>query len=324
MKNRTENNVLVTVICMTYNHERYIRQCLESLVSQITDFSYEIIVHDDASTDNTANIVREFEKKYPHLIRPVYQTVNQFHRVQEVYADLLSMAKGKYIADCEGDDFWTSVYKLQKQADYMESNEKCSVCAHAAYYAAEDGTLQEGTYFRPYDESKVVPIEDILNNWRFATNSLFYHKAAKDEGIIPYQQDCQNGDYATIVYLALKGEVYYIDELMSAYRVVSIGSLNWVAQEDLDKFYVARSRYIEMIKRIDEYTKGKYHTILKSYRDNVSFEMHLTMGHIREVRKYEEKFRKLTYKQKIKLYIQGYFPKCYNVLRNIKRRFRRI
>ena len=116
---------LVSIDCITYNHKQYIRDAIEGFLMQITNFPVEILIHDDASTDGTVEIIREYEKQYPWLIKPVYQTENQYSK----HNSFISISKiqygralGKYIAFCEGDDYWTDHYKLQKQVDFLESN----------------------------------------------------------------------------------------------------------------------------------------------------------------------------------------------------------
>lgn len=114
---------LVSIDCLTYNHEAYIRDALEGFLMQKTDFPFEILIHDDASTDQTANIIREYEKKYPGIIKPIYQKENQYSKEVNITTDFqYSRAKGKYIAICEGDDYWTDPYKLQKQVDFLETH----------------------------------------------------------------------------------------------------------------------------------------------------------------------------------------------------------
>lgn len=118
------NFPLVSISCITYNQESYIRQCLDSFLNQQTNFSFEVLIHDDASTDGTADIIREYEKKYSHIIKPIYQAENQYSKgIRGIAARFnFSRALGKYIAMCEGDDYWTDPYKLQKQVDFMEAN----------------------------------------------------------------------------------------------------------------------------------------------------------------------------------------------------------
>ena len=123
------NQLLVSIVCITYNQEWFIRDCLNGFFTQKTNFQFEVLIHDDASTDNTANIIREYEAKYPNIIQPIYQTENQYSKgINPGVEYLLPIAQGKYIALCEGDDYWTDPYKLQKQVDFLEANPEYSLC----------------------------------------------------------------------------------------------------------------------------------------------------------------------------------------------------
>lgn len=118
------NKIIVSVCCLAYNHESYIRKCLEGFLIQKTDFPFEILIHDDASTDGTEEIIREYEAKYPNIIKPLYEKENQWQKGRRGSAIFnFPRARGKYIALCEGDDYWTDPYKLQKQVDFLEANE---------------------------------------------------------------------------------------------------------------------------------------------------------------------------------------------------------
>lgn len=125
-----EEKVLVSVCCTAYNHAKYIRSCLDGFVNQKTDFKYEVIVHDDASTDNTANIIREYADKYPEIIKPIFQK-NQYSKGVPIYEKFIfPKCTGKYIAYCEGDDYWCNENKLQKQVDVLERNPEYVACVH--------------------------------------------------------------------------------------------------------------------------------------------------------------------------------------------------
>jgi len=115
-------HIKVTVCCVTYNHAAFIRQALEGFLLQKTDFRVELLIHDDASTDGTAEIVGEYAARYPHLINATLQTINQYSQGINVLAELRYQAKGDYLAYCEGDDYWMDPHKLQRQADYLEQH----------------------------------------------------------------------------------------------------------------------------------------------------------------------------------------------------------
>lgn len=123
---------LVCIRCITYNHEKYLADALEGFVMQKTNFPFVAIVHDDASTDGTAGILREYAEKYPEIIKPIYETENQYSKhdgsIGRIMDAEIAKYNPKYIAMCEGDDYWTDPYKLQKQVDYMEGHEDVGLC----------------------------------------------------------------------------------------------------------------------------------------------------------------------------------------------------
>lgn len=142
MKN---DEVMVSVCCLAYNHEKYIRQTLEGFVSQKTDFKFEVIVHDDASTDKTESIIEEFGQKYPDIIKPIFQVENQYSKgVKILDAYIYPRCNGRYLCYCEGDDYWCDKDKLQKQFDVLEEHPECSICVHKAQCINEDGSINEG------------------------------------------------------------------------------------------------------------------------------------------------------------------------------------
>ena len=118
--------IVVSTYCLAYNHEKFIRDALEGFVSQKTNFRYEVLVHDDASTDGTARIIREYEEKYPDIIKPIYQKENQYSKGIDIVGTIITpRLKGTYIAICEGDDYWTDPEKLQRQVDILEAMPSC-------------------------------------------------------------------------------------------------------------------------------------------------------------------------------------------------------
>ena len=144
---------VVSVCVITYNHGKYIRQCLYGILMQEVTFPYEILIHDDASPDNTAEIIRKYEAKYPEIIKPIYQTVNQYSQGIDVGKYNFERAVGKYIALCEGDDYWTDPKKLQIQVDFLEE--------HPEYVGTAHNVRTINEFGQPVDENKnPYPIQD--------------------------------------------------------------------------------------------------------------------------------------------------------------------
>lgn len=322
VENKSE--YMVSVMCSTYNQIKYIRTCLDSLVSQKTNFKYEIIVKDDASTDGQQEILKEYYEKYPDKIRLLLLEENHYqHGKGDIaFEKAFKMTRGKYIAMCEGDDFWTDNDKLQTQVDFMEQHPDYSLCGHAAYYANENGSLRKDKFFRLSDTSREVSIEEILTNWVMATNSLLYRKDAREDIIIPFKGKCRNGDYATMVYLALHGRVYYFDKFMSAYRICSNGSLSQRYIKDMAFFRDTNIEYFKMLDRIDDYTSKKYTKILGDYKREREFDLYLIIADADELKKYQDICATKPLKIKLKYFACIHFNSLYKKIKMIRRKIR--
>lgn len=210
---------MVSVCVLAYNHEGYISQCLESILSQKTNFIFEILIHDDASVDKTADIIREYEQKYPNIIKPIYQKENQYSKgVKVSFTHQFQRAKGRYIAMCEGDDYWIDPDKLQKQIDFMEQHADVSMTFHDALVIDDKGKIIE-TCTR-YNESRFVPVEDMIYGGGLfcPTASLVFRTEYIQNSYPDFCLDCHVGDYPIQLYMASKGYIYYFNEQMAVYR----------------------------------------------------------------------------------------------------------
>lgn len=150
------NEILVSISCITYNHSAYIRQCLDGMLMQQTTFGFEILIHDDCSTDGTDDIIREYASRYPQIIKPLFEEENQYQQGKPIGTIVwnLPRAKGKYIAMCEGDDYWTDPLKLQKQVDFMEANSEYVLCCHRyKIYNQNDGTWDKDYVHQLFETS---------------------------------------------------------------------------------------------------------------------------------------------------------------------------
>ena len=309
--NKYTEECLVSIVCSTYNQKKYIAQCLDSLLMQKTDFAYEIIIKDDASTDNQQEILKRYQAEHPEIIKLLLFKENYYSRglSDEGWEIALKQCQGKYIAICEGDDFWTDDQKLQIQVDFMEDHPDYSLFGHAAYYADEDGTLNKNKVFGLSSESKTITIEDLLSSWAMATNSVLYRASCKDEKPVPYRGQCVNGDFALITYLALKGKVYYSNRIMSAYRVQSSGSLSQSFIRDQELYKEKRLEFLNMLDRLDEYTNKQYTAQINNYKESCLFDYYLTIGDREGLKKYKHKLPMKDKKQKVLFFICMYCNK---------------
>lgn len=258
--------IAVSVLCLVYNHEKYLRKCLEGFVNQKTNFKFEVLIHDDASTDNSADIIREYEIKYPDIIKPIYQTENQHSKGVKITNTILSpLANGKYVALCEGDDYWCDEYKLQKQYDAMESNPECHFCVHKVCAIRENGESLNQYYPKFALDTGAIKTERFMEilgtNYPFQTSSYFRRKADVDEYINntpEFVKVADVGDMPIMLYFGMLGDVYYIDEIMSCYRVNSVGSWTSRFNSDSKKRWDHCTSMLEMYDAFNEFTANKY------------------------------------------------------------------
>ena len=260
--------VKVSICCLVYNHEKYLRRCLESLLEKETNFIYEILVHDDASTDKSTEIIREFEKKYPEIIKPIYQTENQYSKgVNISWTYQYPRAEGKYLAWCEGDDFWSDPKKLQLQYETLEKYENCGFCAHSVLCVSEDGKSIQGKYPDIELSDGILKsekwIEYLLkeNRYLFQTSSYFMRKEIiqKEKLEIPeFVRISPVGDIALMLLAALKGDAYFIKRPMSCYRKNSNGSWNVRVYSNTEKRIENTERTILSLKSYKKFSNHKF------------------------------------------------------------------
>lgn len=255
-----DKSIMVSVWCAAYNHELYIRDAIESFLNQTTNFKYEIIIHDDASTDKTVEIIKEYEAKYPEIIHGIYQAENQYKRqfpstewIQIIHRE---NCKGKYIAWCEGDDYWIDSNKLQIQIDYMEKHTECIMTTHNAI----DINYKKGDVKtrNPFKQEGDLAAEQIImqQNGHLPTASIVYRKEiAEMQGFF---LETGIGDYPIELYSLSKGVIHYFDRIMSVYRCEHQGSYGESLYLNQKKYFFHCIGLISFLEQYNRYTNKKY------------------------------------------------------------------
>ncbi len=253
------SDVLVSVDCITYNHAAYIRDALEGILSQNTDFAFEILVHDDCSTDGTQDIIREYEEKYPDIVKPIYQTENQYTRDFKFYARYqFPRAQGKYFASCEGDDYWTDPDKLRAQVDYMETHPDCSFCIHGAEFVRPDGDLLRYTHFADCDRDFDLTYF-MRNREEFMTATLMIPTRLLTD-LPTWYYRALTGDTPIALYALSQGYGHYINRIMSCYRVAAPGSWSAnTAKLPHVNFAAYKANLAQLYAAADDFTGYKHH-----------------------------------------------------------------
>ena len=313
MKNES---IMVTVFCAAYNHEKYIRNTLDGFVMQKTEFPFEVIIHDDASTDDTAKIIREYVDKYPKIIKAILQTENQYSRGGRISDRfVLPIAQGKYYALCEGDDYWIDENKLQMQVDFLEEHPEYSACVHNTMVLNSQNNKEIGVLGGNDNDISMANLIDWENYDRFHTSSILCRMDLRKNR--PAQMVCGSvGDYPFSLYLRSKGKIHRIPEVMSVYRIFSESS--WSANVSRKKVISDNEKIINMLRYFDDYTNKKYN----EYIEKRIKEIHLRNAELEGNYKYIKRDLKSIYrtkplKYKFKIFILEYFPWIMTIKRKI-------
>jgi len=256
--------IMVSVQCLVYNHEKFLRQCLDGFVMQKTNFKFEVIVHDDASTDGSIDIIKEYAQRYPDIIIPFFEKENQYKKggFELVFGIVAKHCMGKYVAICEGDDYWLDSNKLQKQYEIMEQHPELDMCAHSSYFenaltGERCGEIHLGSKLKKLSINQVI----IGEGEYLSTNSLFYRNIINEN--IPSFRKFMNYDYTIQMHGALRGGIIYLPEHMSVYHVGVSGSFCDVNKsKEVNKKYIERKK--EMLALLDKDTDYKYHRAIEA------------------------------------------------------------
>ncbi len=217
------NKPLVSICTVAFNHQNYIEKMIQTILEQKTNFDYELLIHDDASSDATADIIKKYAIKYPNIIKPIFQKENQFSQgIRPNIEHNIPRAEGKYLAFCDGDDYWCDPFKLQKQIDFLEANLEFSGCAHNTRILKETLANQlEEEFVINNPQKNVYTIDD------FTKGEVYFHTSAflfrlNDENQKNYILNLLKqirGDWFRSILFASFGPIKYLDEVMSVYRI---------------------------------------------------------------------------------------------------------
>ncbi len=257
--NVNTDEIMVTIECSTYNHVKYIRDMLDGILMQKTNFRFNVFIFDDFSTDGTSSIIKDYVDKYPdifYLFIPPYNTFSRGEWRKWFKKLKLEKFHGKYGCWCEGDDYWTDPYKLQIQFDFMESHPDVSLTAHASNWLNfEDETSEE---YHPYNGDRYLTPEEIImppigilsSATVMAKKEVFFY-----DDRFP---TADTADYRFQLHALTKGKVYYFDRVMSVYRYRTEGSWTRQTEKDHEKFLSHTFSIISMLQKFNDYTEKKY------------------------------------------------------------------
>jgi glycosyltransferase involved in cell wall biosynthesis len=251
----------LSVMMITYNHERFIAQALESILAQRLTFDYEIVVGEDCSTDRTRDILIDFCGRYPGRIVPLLRdrNVGMMRNLEQT----IDACRGQYVAVIEGDDYWISVDKLQKQVDFLEAHPNYAICCHRARIVEEGGAQPrlgelgaEKTGSFPARDPGTYTIEDLLSE-NFIMSCTAVYRASTLGPLQEWFLKLGLGDWAMFALIAKSGSIYLMDDVMAAYRVHPGGV--WSSQASSSRMRKCR----EMLSALDEHLGFQYHSAIR-------------------------------------------------------------
>lgn len=250
------DEIVVSVLCLAYNHEAWIRDAMEGFVAQQAPFRFEVLVHDDASTDSTAGIIREYAARYPDLIRPVFQTENRHSKGIPVSLTCLApLVRGRYVALCEGDDYWTDPRKLARQVAALEAHPETDICAHATRRRTARG--RPAGKVAPRRSDGLLSTEEVIlgGGSRFVATASLLCRTEVWRTWTPMREVLVN-DYVLQLQGAARGGMYYLSDCMAVYRTRVPGS--WTRRHSGLRPELRRITR-RMLEAFDDYTGGRFH-----------------------------------------------------------------
>ena len=238
LTNKIKNNPLVSIICATFNHENYIAQTIEGFLMQITNFSFEIIICEDKSTDGTARILKEYENKYPKLFVTFYHEENLYSKGVDFFqTEAFPIANGTYIAYCEGDDYWIDPLKLQKQVDFLEENSE-----YGMVYTRAKIFVQKQNKFKGVIGHNSINFEKLLVSNPIPTLTTCFRLSLLNKYLLdikPSNMNWKMGDYPMWLYFAHESKIKFDNSISSIYRVIEKSASHFSSQQEKVGFVIS-------------------------------------------------------------------------------------
>lgn len=327
---------LVVIRCITYNHEAYLRDALEGFVMQKTDFPFVAVVHEDASKDGTPNVLREYSEKYPDIILPIFEMDNQYSQQNGVLSAIMNKAceatGAKYIAVCEGDDYWTDPLKLQKQFDALEANPDCSIALNRVLRVnRERQSLHSTIPLENHFREGIITLQEMLKeqfylgNWTFQTSSYFYRAFLCKEVSLNKETIFKKfpyGDMPLLLTCLMAGNGYFLSETMGCYTVLSGGYNSTMKANRVQ----AGKNYLKVSEGLKDFNKYTHYIYDKELsRAIIRFEL---LGEAYSNKKFNFGLFKPKYRPFFKLavrkFIESISPNIYSKVKSIKKKSKYI
>jgi glycosyltransferase involved in cell wall biosynthesis len=313
----SNSRIKVSVAIITYNHEQFIAKALDGILMQKVDFHYEVIIGEDCSTDNTRRIILDYHERNPGKFRLLLHETNLGPHGNA--ARVHQACTGQYVAQLEGDDYWTSPHKLQKQVDFLDSHPECAICFHNAMILYKDGRRDSRNYCRD-DQKEFSTVEDLLLSDFIPTCSIMLRRGLLND-VPGWVSSVINGDWAFLILNAQHGKIGYINEVMAAFMSHPGGIWSRLTKDEVDRriieFYEALHLnaplgldHKKMVRRL---LLNRYVELCRKYED---------VGDLFNARTYAKRCvtkHLFINKQLVKVLLHSHVPRLYELLMGIKR-----
>lgn len=277
--NFQNDEIIVSVICRTYNHEQFIKRTLEGILNQVTNFDFEIIIGDDASKDQTTEIIETYQRKYPGKIVLMKNKTN-IGSVMNL-ANITKKIKGKYVAVCDGDDYWIDPYKLTKQVDFLEQNKDYNICFHSIAFSQKNNpnielskSVEDTTTFNELVQDNYIYMSSVMYKWIYP-NGLDEQNFNFDSLPADWQLHLQHANF---------GKIKFLDDVMAVYNIHDNGM--WGHAQNGMKIHLKYGlKKIKLFKYLENFKDGLY---IESLRSKQLYLYRILINHYLKEENYQE------------------------------------
>ena len=313
----------ITVIVMTYNQKQYISKALDSILVQKGDIDFDIIIHDDCSSDGTLELIREYQKNNPNKITIIEEKERRF--IEEgfnmmIYNHVVPFIDSKYVAYCDGDDYWCDDYKLQKQLAFMEAHPDYSMCFHCSYQLKNDVDLSSKWFVDDEGDIDMSFIISDVPGIKIATSSLFVRSDVfKDfpnwRKLYPVE------DIPLYMNAAMNGKIHRLSDLMCVYRQFAVGSWSSQNKDNIQRTIDHLEKMKAAINCFNEQTGGVYQQLVSKQVLSFEFRIALLKKDYKTIflKKYKHLYKRLSKKERVSLKLQYRLPHLYNLIHRKKK-----
>lgn len=284
------NKIAVSIVCTTYNHAEYCSDAFDSFMSQKTDYRFEVVVHDDASTDGTQEIIKHYASKYPGKFTTILQEQNQYRQGVSPLQLAIEQAHGDYIAICEGDDYWIDNEKLQKQIEYMEKHPECTFCfTNAVTFNQTRGHFEGNMLPRDARERRILTQEQLsvsgVVSIDFPPTASFVFRRRDYQRRPIFSEGTYRGDRYYQLVMTSFGYAHYIDDVCVVYRTNNPASEMGSWNRDITRWIKVSNSLIKLYDEFNEYTDNEYKDAIDIIRNEREYQILWLLGQQKSIRK---------------------------------------